>query len=221
MLEVRVQKTYDKFSLDVAFSMEDEILVLQGESGSGKTTTLDCIAGIVRPDGGRITLREAVLFDATGRYMRPADRNIGYVFQSYALFPHMTIRENLAFSRPKRDAAAFDARMQAEAHTLGITHLFEKYPADISGGEKQRVAFLRAILAKPRLLLMDEPFSALDEALKETLYAQLLAFRAKTRIPVLLVTHQRAEALHLGDRILHFSCGRIVREECIHTRSTA
>ena len=186
-----------------------ETLVLFGPSGSGKTTVLRCVAGLDRPTAGTITARGTAWVDvASGRYLRPQARRVGYVPQGSALFPHLSVRENLAFaldgsgvSRTRRTAELIDL--------LGLDGLEDRDAASLSGGERQRVALGRALGRDPQVLLLDEPLAALDTPTREALRLELRCVLATLRIPALLVTHDRTEALVLGDRVAVLVDGRI------------
>jgi len=207
----RIKKKLDHFDLDLEYEFNHGVLAIQGESGAGKTTILNCISGLTAPDGGRITFGERVIFDSGERINVPARlRNIGYLFQNYALFPNMTVQQNIVYGiknkpeygdREKRDELLQYAESVME--TFGIAHLKKKHPGRISGGEKQRVALSRAIVTKPSLLLLDEPFSALDHRTKENIYEQFAAFKKNFQIPTILITHDPAESEMFADnRIL-------------------
>lgn len=212
LLDVTIQKKLNFFDLDIAFQLEKGLLAIQGFSGSGKTTTLDCISGIKTPDAGYIKLNDTILYSSEKKINLPIkDRNVGYVFQNYALFPHMTVKENILFGVDKKNCENIDYAIHF-ATMMKIEHLLDRYPSDISGGEKQRVAFARAMSVKPEILLLDEPFSALDEDLKESLYKDFLDFKIKENIPMILITHNKNEANILADSILHFESGKIVKK---------
>ncbi|MCA0972370.1 ATP-binding cassette domain-containing protein [Halobacillus litoralis] len=204
MLSVDIKKKLKNFTLDLAFSMDKEIIVLFGPSGSGKTTTLHCISGLTHPDDGRIQLNGRTLFSGSDKPLPVQKRRVGYVFQDYALFPHMTVRKNILYGA--EDQQEVDQLVTA----LGIDHLMEEYPKNISGGEKQRVALARAFATEPDLLLLDEPFSSLDANVKEECHHELLRLHDKWEIPVILVTHDRNEAEKLADRIIEIDHGRLV-----------
>ncbi|MYL61008.1 ATP-binding cassette domain-containing protein, partial [Virgibacillus halodenitrificans] len=157
MLHINVHKKLSHFKLEVNFSVGNEIVILFGASGSGKTTILNCVAGLIKPDAGEITLQGRTLYDTFVTVPTPK-RNIGYLFQDYALFPHMTVFKNIRYG------AKSDVLAKQLMKELAIDHLSEQYPLYISGGEKQRVALARALATEPEALLLDEPFSALDEA---------------------------------------------------------
>lgn len=217
-LEVKLQQAFApakqrKFSLDVEFAAPSGVTVIFGPSGSGKTTILQCIAGLVRPDAGRIVIGGEEAFNSAGSIdLSPQQRQTGYVFQELALFPHMTARENVAFG--VRVNGAERTRLVREVlERFRIAHVAGHRPGEISGGERQRVALARALVTQPRLLLLDEPFSALDDALKLEIIADLKQWLARQSIPVLFVTHDRSEADALGDRMLLLHEGRIAGQQ--------
>lgn len=207
----RIRKKLDHFSLDLEYEFDHGVLVIQGESGAGKTTILNCISGLTMPDEGRIDFGERVVFDSgTGINVPARMRNIGYLFQNYALFPNMTVQQNIVYGiknkpeysdKEKREELLQYAEGVME--TFGIAHLKKKHPTRISGGEKQRVALSRAIVTKPSLLLLDEPFSALDPQTRTNVYEQFGQFKKSFRIPTILITHNPAESEMFADsRIL-------------------
>jgi molybdate transport system ATP-binding protein len=198
------------FDYRAEFAAADEILVLFGHSGAGKSVTLQAIAGLLRPQEGRIALDGRVVFDSAARIDRPPQaRNTGYVVQDLALFPHMTVAANVAFGVPDRSAR--DRRVRELLGTLQIAELAERKPRSLSGGQQQRVALARALARDARILLLDEPFSALDEALRSSLRQELLRLRAELGLTILFVTHDLREAHLLADRIAVFDGGRILQ----------
>lgn len=202
VLVVDISKKLAHFELHSAFTIEkNEIVVLFGPSGSGKTTILNCIAGLTKPSYGAIHLNEKVLFDSKKVNVSIQKRNVGYLFQDYALFPHMTVWKNIAYGMKSEQFAKELVR------ELEIEHLSNRYPHEISGGEKQRVAIARALSTEPDLLLLDEPFSALDDDTRAKSHDELLRLHALWQIPILLVTHSHAEAEKLGDRIMYLKEG--------------
>lgn len=211
-------KKLNYFDLDVEFSMEDELLVIEGFSGAGKTTILNCLAGITVPDDGKITIDDRVVFSHTDKVNIPAEkRNIGYLFQNYALFPNMTVRQNILYGLKnkkeyRKKATKKELLDYAEymMETLGISHLAKKNSNAISGGEKQRVALARAMVTKPSLLLLDEPFSALDEKTKGKIYDEFLDFKESLKIPTILITHNHRETELFADKNITLEEGRIV-----------
>ncbi len=197
-LRARLQKRLPHFTLDVELTCPaGTILALTGPSGSGKTTVLRLLAGLSDPDQGRVTLGQVVWRDtATGLRVPPRCRGVGLVFQEYSLFPHMTLAQNVAYATADRRYAA------GLMHLFGISHLAKARPRAMSGGERQRGALCQALARRPRALLLDEPFSALDAATRLALRRELLAVRDRFGIPIVHVTHDLAEAALLGDQVL-------------------
>ncbi|MEK3934482.1 ATP-binding cassette domain-containing protein [Sporosarcina sp. FSL W7-1349] len=209
MLKVQMKKELAHFELDVAFAMNKEIVVLVGPSGSGKTTILNSIAGLVHPDAGSITLDEMVFFQEGQKPLLPRKRHVGYLFQDYALFPHMTVEKNITYGVRKEKQSSVVERL---VYLLGIQHLLSKYPHQVSGGEQQRVALARALVTEPAILLLDEPLSALDRETRKECQSELLRLHELWQIPFLIVTHDMEEARGLGDRILFLEKGKIVKD---------
>ncbi|QRG69750.1 ABC transporter ATP-binding protein [Brevibacillus choshinensis] len=205
MLTVSIQKRLPDFLLDVSFSVQKEIVVLFGPSGSGKTTILNSIAGLIHPDAGRITLGEQTFYEQGDKPLPVQKRKIGYVFQDYALFPHLTVAQNIRYGLKPGHGLGLETLL----NTVGIDHLLEKYPHQLSGGQKQRVALVRALATEPDILLLDEPLSALDADTRRQCQDELLRLHAMWSIPFLLVTHDRHEAEKLADVILNIEDGRI------------
>ncbi|MFC0229848.1 ATP-binding cassette domain-containing protein [Bhargavaea ullalensis] len=205
MLKAVFNKKLPDFELAADFSMDREIVAIVGPSGSGKTTFLNCLAGIADPDAGTIVLDGRTLF-GKGRTVKIRDRQVGYLFQDYALFPHMTVRGNILFGLPGKPEPPHVTELTG---LLGIRGLLGKYPREISGGEKQRTALVRALAMKPRLLLLDEPFSALDDATRIKCREELMRIHADWKIPVLLVTHSMDEARRVATRIVKIEKGRM------------
>jgi len=213
-LTVKVRLVTRSFELDVSFEVPPGVTVLFGPSGSGKSRTLGCIAGIVRPDAGRIVLGGDVWFDdARGLELPIHERRVAYVFQSLALFPHMTAEENVAYGVARGTPAA-ERRSHAHAMLakMRVGHLADRKPQTFSGGEAQRVALARAFAMKPRVLLLDEPFSALDAGVKKDLLAEVGEWLSREALPAILVTHDAEEAGALGDQVVLLEKGRVVRE---------
>ena len=202
MLQVSIQKQLEAFALQVSFVLASHgITVLWGASGSGKTTLLQCLAGLLRPDAGRIACREAVWFDAErGVCLAPERRRLGYVFQDVRLFPHLSVRSNMLFGRRFRGPSGVS--FEDVVALLGLGRLLHRTPSDLSGGEKQRVAVGRALLACPELLLMDEPLTGLDRGKREEIMAYVMAIPERFSVPVLYVTHSDAERRFMEDRVL-------------------
>lgn len=199
------------FSLDVEFDVPPGFMILFGASGSGKTTTLKSISGIVSPDTGRITIGDEVLFDSSERKDLPIrKRGVGYVFQDLALFPHLTALANVEFGMSSLSRSDRRRKAQAMMDSLRISHTAARKPREISGGEAQRVALARALAHQPRILLLDEPLSAIDEATKRGIIADLKSINQELRLPIIYVTHSRQEAVSLGERVIVYEQGRVV-----------
>jgi molybdate transport system ATP-binding protein len=212
-VQARVVREPDGFTLDVDFEAPPGVTVLFGPSGSGKSTTLAAIAGLERPASGRITLGKDVWFDRSERIDVPVHRRrVAFVFQSLALFPHMSALANVGYGMdPSLDRDARDERARTLLDRLRAGHLADRRPATFSGGEAQRVALARALATSPRLILLDEPFSALDRELRVELIADLRDLVRELEVPVLFVTHHRAEARALGERVVMLEKGRVER----------
>lgn len=202
MLYVDIKKHLPGFTLDVQFSVENNIAVLFGPSGCGKTTTLRCIAGLIKPDAGEITNNGKILFSSAAKIFVPANhRRVSYMFQEYALFPHLNVKKNIWYGVKRHDQTAENLYTQL-LELLHIEHLTGRFPDKLSGGEKQRVALARALMAEPEILLLDEPLSALDEDTRCQLQIELKRIQKLWNIPFVLVTHDRNEAKALGDKVI-------------------
>jgi molybdate transport system ATP-binding protein len=212
-LAVDVRVAYRDFTLDVRFDAPPGTTILFGPSGSGKSTTLAAIAGLVRPKSGRIALGDDVWFDASARVDRPVhERHVAFVFQSLALFPHMTALGNVVYGMERTlSDSERHARAIALLGRLRVGHLVDRRPETFSGGEAQRVALARAFAIKPRIVLLDEPFSAMDRDLRNDLVTDVRAFVGELGVPMVHVTHHRGEARALGDRAVLVERGRVVR----------
>ncbi len=204
MLKCNIEKKLNHFILNVDFTVENEILCIMGESGSGKTSILNSIAGLLTPDKGEIILDDNILFSDKIN-LKPQERNIGYVFQDYALFPNMSVKDNIFFMNPDKNYT------NLLIEKLGIEYLLGNFPNTLSGGEKQKVSIVRALANKPRLLLMDEPFSSIDEKFKNKFYEELIEIKKSLDIPIIMVTHNRVEAEILSDRLIFIDMGNIVK----------
>ena len=209
-LEVQIEKKLADFTLDVSFRATETPLGILGASGAGKSMLLRCIAGLERPGRGRITLNDRVLFDSTQHVRVPArERRIGMLFQNYALFPHRTVAQNIAFGLhdlPAEEQASRTASLVSRTHLAGLE---QRYPRELSGGEQQRTALARALAIQPEALLLDEPLSALDTHLRGQVEAELQETFASYRRPALLVTHNMEEAYRLGEQLLVLARGRV------------
>ena len=202
------------FSLETDFASESERLVLFGPSGSGKTLTIKAIAGLLRPDAGRIIIGGSILFDHRQNIDIPArHRNIGYVPQDYALFPHLNVADNLGFGLPKRWPGWLDRedrrRVTEFLEIFELTNLSASLPRDLSGGQRQRVALARALIRNPKLLLLDEPFSALDAILRAKMRQELLKIQEHFSIPVILITHDPEDVAALARTVVVYEHGRV------------
>lgn len=213
-LEVTLAKPLHSYRLDLAFTLATgQTLAILGASGSGKSMTLRMLAGLVKPESGYISLKDNVLFDTARRVNSPPrKRRIGYVFQNYALFPHLTVAANIAYGISGKHSKS--TRQEKVESLLTETHLEEyahRYPSQLSGGQQQRVALARALAAEPELLLLDEPFSALNEELRSELENLVLRFRQTHQVPYILVTHNLEEAYRLCDQLLLLDQGKLLQ----------
>ena len=210
MLEVQIYKKLAEFDLDVSFQVNDNILGLMGASGSGKSMTLKCIAGIETPDQGRIVLNDRVLFDSEKKINVPIQkRNVGYMFQSYALFPNMNVYENISVGLRARKVKDVDIVAQKVMKQFQISELASRYSKQLSGGQRQRGALARLMAYEPDVLLLDEPFNALDEDLKEDLLRELKS-ELQISKPVIFVSHNKEEVNELCDFKYKIKQGEIV-----------
>jgi len=210
MLRVDVTKQLGDFALQAKFTSEGRVTGLFGASGAGKTSLINMIAGLLRPDRGVVTLDEETLDDTSARiHVPPHRRRIGYVFQDARLFPHLDVRHNLDYGRRMNHLADDPAQRQRVVDLLDIGHLLDRRPGQLSGGERQRVAFGRALLSKPRLLLLDEPLGSLDEGRKVEILPYLARLRDEAGIPMVYVSHDAAELRQLAPQIVLLRRGQI------------
>ena len=211
-LSVQVSKRVNGFRLQVDWQIGNELAVLFGYSGAGKSLTLQLIAGLLKPDSGRITASGKVWFDSQDRInLPPQRRSLGYVFQDLALFPHMTVRQNIAYGATGLNRVERDQRVGEMLQIFHLEGLANKPPAEISGGQKQRVALARALIRRPQALLLDEPFSALDNPLRREMRRFLKQIHHEFAVPVILVTHDLLEATTLADTLFIYNCGKIIQ----------
>ncbi len=217
-LTARVRKEFrggrvTTFVLDVSLEIPAGISILFGPSGAGKSTLLDCIAGLARPEAGRIAAGDRVLFDsATATHLPPQKRHLAYVFQELALFPHLTVEENAGYGLAHLPEGERRSRVREILESFHVGALRSRKPGQISGGERQRVALARSLVTSPRVLLLDEPLSALDADVKAAIVEDLRAWNAARRLPILYVTHSREEVDALGERMIALDAGRVVAE---------
>jgi molybdate transport system ATP-binding protein len=215
VLHVEIRKRLDSdksgsFNLDVDFSAGDGITILFGQSGSGKTTTLRAIAGIVTPDSGRITVGDETYFDST----KPTNvsiqkRRVGYVFQDYALFPHLTAEQNVSYGIKETTEKLRREKAHAMLALFKIEHVSRRYPQNMSGGEQQRTALARALASDPAIVLLDEPLSAVDTQTRSRLLDEIAGAQERVGIPFVYVTHNTAEAIRLGKQVVILHDGRV------------
>lgn len=218
MIELQLDKTLvsprRRFNLQLNFSTHAQRLLVYGPSGSGKTLLLQLLAGLQTPDAGRISMAGRTLFDAKRRINLPArQRQIGFLFQDYALFPHLNARQNIAFSlrrgllNPRR--GIIDQRVDAWLERFALGEAQHLYPHQLSGGQRQRTALARALITKPQALLLDEPFSALDPALRQHMRQQLADLQSQLDIPMIIISHDPQDLQFFDATILHLEAGRL------------
>jgi molybdate transport system ATP-binding protein len=211
-LAVTAKKTVHGFTLDIAWEIGNELAVLFGYSGAGKSMTLQLLAGLMKPDKGSIVLNGRTLFNSVSRVdLSPQERSFGYVFQDLALFPHMTVKENILYGAHGIKKEERDKRAREMIEMFRLAGLDDALPPEISGGQKQRVALARALIRKPDALLLDEPFSALDNPIRAEMRKFLLDVQRTFDIPVVLVTHDLVEASTLADTVIVYAQGRILQ----------
>lgn len=221
-LTVRIEKHFSgehdsSFLLDLEFAASKGFMILFGASGAGKTTLLDCIAGLQTPETGRIAIGDAVLFDSTARVNLPSNRrSVGYLLQSLALFPHMTVEQNVQYGLAALKAAERESRCAEILQSFRIQGLARRRPDEISGGERQRVALARTLVTRPRVLLLDEPLTALDAVTRSQILDDLRSWNTRRGIPILYVTHQRQEVFALGETVIVLEAGRVVAHGSPH-----
>ena len=210
MLRVDIAKKLGEFSLEASFTSEGRVTGLFGASGAGKTSLVGMIAGLLRPDRGVIALDDEILDDTDKAvHVPPHRRRIGYVFQDARLFPHMNVAQNLDYGRRMNRLPDDGAQKERVSDLLDIGHLLDRRPGKLSGGERQRVALGRALLSKPRLLLLDEPLGSLDEGRKVEILPYLVRLRDEANVPMVYVSHDAAEMRQLATQIVMLRNGRV------------
>jgi len=211
MLVVDIRKSLGDFDVQASFAAGGKLTALFGRSGSGKTSVVNALAGLLRPDGGTITLDGQVLFDhAKGIDIAPERRRVGYVFQDSRLFPHLNVRANLSYGMNLVPAGERRLQFDAVVDLLGLGALLRRYPRNLSGGERQRVAIGRALLASPNLLLMDEPLASLDAPRKNEILPLIERLRDEVELPIVYVSHSLDEVIRLADTMVLLSDGTVV-----------
>lgn len=211
-LSVHLRHDLPDLGLDLSFDAPPGVTVLFGRSGSGKTTVVNAVAGLLKPQAGRVSVDGWELFDTEkGLWLPPHKRRLGYIFQEGRLFPHLTVRQNLHYGRWFAPKDARRENPDKVIEMLGIGHLLNRRPSGLSGGEKQRVAIGRALLASPRLILADEPLAALDEARKAEILPYFERLRDEVSVPILYVTHSAAEVARLATSVVALQDGRVIR----------
>jgi molybdate transport system ATP-binding protein len=209
------------FLLDAAFTTHATVTALFGPSGSGKTTILSVIAGLRRPDHGRVLLGQRVLFDSNGRVdVPPQTRGIGYVFQEHLLFPHLNVRRNLLYGWRRKPVAARSIPIERVVKILDLDDLLDRMPHTLSGGQRQRVALGRALLCGPELLLLDEPLASVDDELKERVLNYLERVLHEWSLPTLLVTHDLDDVKRLAQWVVRMEKGRVTGQGPVETETT-
>ena len=211
-IQIQIQKQLRDFSLEVNLETSAGMTVLFGRSGAGKSLTLACMAGLSTPDAGRIVVNGRTFYDShTGINLPSQQRRVGYVTQDYLLFPHLTVAQNVAFGLVQQSRSEREAIVQEALAWLGLEPMAQQRPHELSGGQQQRVALARALVIRPQVLLLDEPFSALDSPTRTRLRQDLLRLHREHRVPVLFVTHDLAEAMLLGEQMAVFGDGRLLQ----------
>jgi molybdate transport system ATP-binding protein len=204
------RKKLPGFALDARWESSRGVVALLGRSGCGKTLTLRCIAGLERPDSGRIRIGDRLLFDsASGVDVAPHARRVGFVFQHYALFPHLTVRGNVLFGFRGARGERREAALREMLALCRLEGLEDRYPREVSGGQRQRVAIARALVSEPSVLLLDEPFAALDRETRDQVVGELRAILQRSRVPTVLVTHDAEEAEALGEELIRMEEGSV------------
>jgi molybdate transport system ATP-binding protein len=212
MLAVDIEKRLGDFEVRVAFESQGSVTALFGSSGSGKTSIVNMVAGLVKPDRGRIALDDTVLFDSATRVNVPMHRRrIGYVFQEGRLFPHLSVAANLDYGRRMSGLPRDETEQRRIVDLLDIGHLLDRRPGRLSGGERQRIAVGRALLMRPRLLILDEPLASLDTARKREILPYLVRLRDEAQMPMVYVSHQAGELRRIATTVVRLDGGRVMQ----------
>jgi molybdate transport system ATP-binding protein len=212
MLAVDIEKRLGEFEIKVAFESTGSVTALFGSSGSGKTSIVNMVAGLIKPDRGRIALDDTVLFDSATRMNVPMHRRrVGYVFQEGRLFPHLSVAANLDYGRRMSRLPPDEAGQRRIVDLLDIGHLLDRRPGRLSGGERQRVAVGRALLMRPRLLILDEPLASLDAARKREILPYLVRLRDEAHMPMVYVSHQAGELRRIATTVVRLDGGRVMQ----------
>jgi molybdate transport system ATP-binding protein len=212
MLAVDIERRLGDFAIKVAFESKGSVTALFGSSGSGKTSIVNMVAGLIKPDRGRIALDDTVLFDSKERVNVPMHRRrIGYVFQEGRLFPHLSVGANLDYGRRMSRLPRDEAEQRRIVDLLNIGHLLDRRPGKLSGGERQRIAVGRALLTRPRLLLLDEPLASLDSARKREILPYLVRLRDEAKVPMVYVSHQPGELRRIAETVVWLDAGRVMK----------
>ncbi len=220
MLEVDFEKNFKGFSLNMNFKVEKEVLVLLGKNGSGKTSTLRAVAGLLKPDAGSIKIQGSPVYESWSKInLSPQDRGVGYVFQDIALFTHMTVYDNVAFGLLARGLKKSEITTKVEEvlEEFELLKFRDIKPSRLSGGQKQKVALARTLITRPKVLLLDEPFSALDHETKDEMRREIGDILKVHPMPTVLVTHDNMDAIALGSRVAFMEKGKIIFYEEIHS----
>mgnify|MGYP003608337062 CR=1 FL=1 len=210
-LKVDLKKNLKGFTLNISFEVQNEVAVLFGPSGSGKSMTLNSIAGLFNPDRGRISLGEKIFFEEGNKQLPPQKRRLGYIFQNHSLFPHMTVEENILFGGREIEKEKRQEKCYEFLKKFNLNDLAKKMPREISGGQAQRVALARALIGEPEALLLDEPFSALDTPTRVSIGQCLSDVFRELSIPVIFVTHDIYEACAMADKMIILHDGEILQ----------
>jgi molybdate transport system ATP-binding protein len=211
-IEKKLRDASREFNLRMRFESDADVTVLYGESGAGKSVTMQAIAGLIHPDKGRVAIADRVLFDSAHRIeVRARHRRMGLVFQDYALFPHLTVLQNIAFAQNRGwfNRRAIDTDARAAMASMQLDVLADAYPSDLSGGQRQRVALARALASRPQLLLLDEPFSALDSELRSRLRDELIETHRRAGIPMIVITHNADDVAAFGGKVVRVRDGHV------------